>query len=360
MRLEWFLLIAAKEFRQIIRNKRVLMISLLMPAFLMALVGYAFSGEIKHVSLAVVDEDMTPTSISFTNRLYSIDTFHVTHVALDRSQAEGLIRDGQVKVAIVVPDGFESDLRNGRARIMLLLDGSDPVVAGMAGPTLDAFARSFSPGITVTTTSFVMFNPGLHYLDFLAPSIVGLIVQFLPTFLMSISLAGERERGTIEQLVVTPIGGFEILLGKMATYVIIGTVEATLALGVAVALFGLHIRGSMALVALFLVIFTIASVSLGTLSSVFAKNQIQAIQQIIPIIYISIFLSGVFYPLESMPAFLRPVTYLVPLTYMNHALRALITRGAGLEVVFGDFIALALYASIVMALAATLFKKKLE
>ncbi len=360
MRLDWLFLVVVKEFRQVARNKRVLIISLMLPAFLMALVGYAFSGEIKNVALAIVDEDMTPTSMSFTNRLQFVGAFHVTHMALDRNQAETLIRDGKVKAAVIVPRGFESDLRVGQGQVYLILDGSDPVVAGVAGSALDAAARAFSPGIRLNITSLIMFNPKLRYLDFLAPSMVGLIVQFLPTFLMAISLAGEKERGTIEQLVVTPIGGFEILLGKMVAYVIIGTVEAAVALGVAVALFGLHIRGSIMLVALIMLVFTIASVSVGTLSSVFAKNQIQAIQQVIPIIYVSIFLSGVFYPLESMPAALRPATFLVPLTYMNHALRALITKGAGLEVVLGDFVALGIYAVTVMALAAALFKKNLE
>ena len=125
-------------------------------------------------------------------------------------------------------------------------------------------------------------------------------------------------------------------------------------------MFGGVIRGNILLVALFLLVFTIASVSVGTLSSVFAKNQVQAIQQTIPIIYVSIFLSGVFYPLESMPAFLQPVSYLIPLTYMNHAMRALVTKGTGLDVVLPDFFALGIYACVVMTLAIILFKKKLE
>jgi ABC-2 type transport system permease protein len=355
-----FLLVLAKEFRHVVRNRRVLMISLTMPMLVMALVGYAFSGDIKHVALAIVDEDRTSSSRALTDLMQQTDTFHVIYTSLDRSQAEDLIRDGKIKVAVIVPDGFESDLKNSRAMIYLLLDGSDPVIAGMAGPALEATARSFSPGIKVNITSLVLFNPKLRYVDFLAPSIVGLITQFLPTFLMAISLAGERERGTIEQLVVTPIGSLELLLGKMAAYVVIGSIEAVLALAVAIELFGLTIRGNIVLVAAFLLLFTTASISVGALSSVFAKNQIQAIQQVIPVIYVSIFLSGVFYPLESMPSFLRPISYLIPLTYMNHALRALITKGAGLEVVLPDFAALGIYASAVMALAVTLFKKRLE
>ena len=355
-----FLLVLVKEFRHVVRNRRVLFISLTMPVLVMALVGYAFSGDIKHVTLAIVDEDKTPESRALTDLLQGSDTFHLTQIALDRNQAEAMIRDDKVKVALVVPQGFQSDLRRGDATVYLLLDGSDPVIAGMAGPTVEAVARSFSTGIKVNVTSLILFNPKLRYVDFLAPSIVGLITQFLPTFLMAISLAGERERGTIEQLVVTPIGGFELLMGKMAAYVAIGCIEAGLALFVAVELFGLAIRGSVILVAAFLLLFTVASISLGALSSVFAKNQIQAIQQIIPVIYVSIFLSGVFYPLESMPSFLRPISYLIPLTYMNHALRALITKGAGPQVVLTDFVALGIYASTVLASAAILFKKRLE
>jgi len=355
-----FLLVLTKEFRHVVRNKRVLMISMMMPVLVMFLVGYAFSGDIKHVPLAIVDEDQTPTSRALTDLLYVSDTFHVTETGLDRNQAETFIRDGKVEVAVIVPDGFQNDLKSGQATIYLLLDGSNPVIAEMAGPTLEAMVSSFSPSTKLSITSLILYNPKLRYVDFLAPSIVGLITQFLPTFLMAISLAGERERGTIEQLVVTPISGLELLLGKMCAYVAIGTAESVLALTVAVGVFGLIIRGSIILVAAFLLLFTIASLSLGALSSVFAKNQIQAMQQIIPIIYISIFLSGVFYPLESMPDFLRPVSYVIPLTYMNHALRALITRGAGLDVVLPDFAALTIYTCIILALAVMLFKKRLE
>lgn len=336
------------------------MISLLLPALLMTLVGSAFSGEIKHVPVAIIDEDMTPTSRRFTERLQTIDTFHVTYTAFDREQAETLIRDGKVKVAVLLPDRFESDLEAGRAIVHLYLDGSDPVVAGAAYEILDAVAHAFSPGMRVTISSRVMFNPELHYLGFIAPSIAGLLVLLLPTMLMAISLAGEKERGTIEQLVVSPIGGSEILLGKMTTYSLIGWFDGVLALCIAFVFFGLQIQGSIVLVAAFLLVFSLASVSIGTLSSVFAKNQVQAIQQFIPVIFISIFLSGVFYPLESMPSTLRPVSYFVPLTYMNHALRALITKGAGLEVVLQDFVALAVYAVVVMAMAVTLFRKRLE
>ena len=361
MRLDWFLLIVVKEFRQISRNKRVLLISLLLPGLLMALVGSAFSGDIKHIPIAVVDKDTTSASMAFIDRLEVIDTFHVVYTnVVDEQQAKIMIREGEVKAAVLLPEGFQSDLRSGHAMIYLYVDGSDPVVAETVGQTVESIASDFSPSIRVNIESDIMYNPQLHYLEFLAPSIVGLIVQFLPTFLMAISLAGEKERGTIEQLVVTPIGGLEILLGKMATYCIIGWFDAILALGIAVTLFGLRIQGSITLIALFLLVFTVASVSVGTLSSVFAKNQTQAMQQIIPFIYVSIFLSGVFYPLESMPAYLRPVAYLIPMTYMNHALRGLITKGMSINGVLQDFIALLIYAAVMMTIAVALFKKKLE
>ena len=359
MQLDRLLLMTVKEFRQIIRDKRILLICLLVPVLLMALVGYAYTNDIKHVTLAIVDEDMTPTSISFTNRLLWIDTFHVTYTAHNREQAEALIRDGKVRAAVVIPKEFESDNRAGRGRVYLLLDGSDPIVAGVVAPTLDAVARDFSPGLRLNVTDIVLFNPELRYFEFLVPSLVGLVVQYFPTFLMMFSLTGEKARGTIEQLVVTPIEGFEILLGKMTAYVIIGLGDAFLTLGVAVVLFGMPIRGSITLVALFMLVFIIASVSLGTLSSVFASNQIEGFLQMIPLIVLSVFLSGLIYPLESMSSFLVPVSYLIPRTYMNHALRALLTKGAGLEVVTGDLAALGLYAGIVTALATAFFRKRL-
>jgi len=144
---------------------------LLMPVLLMALVGYAYTSDIKHVPLAIVEEDMIPTSISFTNQLLWIDTFHVTHTAHNREQAESLIRDDKVKTAVVVPKGFESDNRAGRGQIYLLLDGSDPIVAGVATPAVDAIARTLFPGARLNVTEIVLFNPELRYFEFLVPSL---------------------------------------------------------------------------------------------------------------------------------------------------------------------------------------------
>lgn len=254
---------------------------------------------------------------------------------------------------------IESDNRAGRGQVYLLLDGSDPIVAGVVAPSLDAIAESFSPGPRLNVTDIVLFSPDLRYFEFLVPSLLGLVVQFFPTFLVMFSLTGEKSRGTIEQLVVTPIEGFEILLGKMIAYVIVGLVDAFLALGVAVVLFGMPIRGSVALVVLFMLVFIIASVSLGTLSSVFASNQIEGFLQMIPIVILSVFLSGLIYPLESMSSWLVPVSYIIPQTYMNDALRSLITKGAGLEVVTGDLAALGLYGCVVTALATAFFRKRL-
>jgi len=184
-------------------------------------------------------------------------------------------------------------------------------------------------------------------------------MQFFPTFLVMFSLTGEKARGTIEQLVVTPIEGFEILLGKMIAYIIVGLVDAFLTLGVAVFLFGTPVRGSILLIGVFMLVFIIASVSLGTLSSVFASNQIEGFLQMVPLILLSVFLSGLIYPLESMSSWLIPVSYVIPQTYMSDALRSLITRGAGFEVVVGDLAALGLYACAVTALATSFFKKRL-
>jgi ABC-2 type transport system permease protein len=359
MQLDRVLLMTAKEFRQIIRDKRILMISLLMPVLLISLLGYTYSNDIKHVALAIDDEDITPTSVSFTNQLLLIDTLHVTYAAHTKEQAEGLIQDGKVSAAVIIPKGFESDIRAGRGQVYLFLDGSDPIVAEVVAPTLNAVALSFSPGLRLNVTDVVLFNPELRYFDYLVPSLVGVVVQFFPTFLVMFSITGEKARGTIEQLVVTPIEGFEILLGKMITYVIVGLADALLTLAVAVLLFAMPIRGSLALVVLFMLVFIIASVSLGTLSSVFASNQIEGFLQMVPLIILSVFLSGLMYPIESMANWLLPLAYVIPQTYMNDALRSLITRGAGLEVVTGDLAALGLYACVVTALATAFFKKRL-
>ena len=348
-----------KELMHLIRNRRVFAVTLFMPLLLMTIVGLAFTGEVKHITTVIVDRDGGPLSHKFIDALKVTDTLRIRYYADDEPQAEALVRDGLAKVVIVIPATFETDVKSSNGVVYVMVDGSDPVSAGTVAPVVQGIALSFTPNLKVQVNRLVLYNPSLRYIDFRAPAIVGIFLQIFPMLLISMAIAGERERGTIEQLIATPVSGFEILFGKLIVYMGFGFLSATTMLIVAVYAFNLVVRGSVLLIALFLAVFLTASLSLGTLVSAGSRTQIQAVQTIMPVIYVMIFLSGTFYPIEAMSPIVQPISYVLPLTYMIHALRSIIVKGAGLEVVTSDFIFLSVYTIIMLVLAVIVFRKKL-
>lgn len=349
-----------KEMTHLIRNRRVFALTIFMPLLLMTIVGLAFTGEVKHVTTVIVNRDGRPLSQAFVDALRVSDTLRIRYYADDEPQAEALVRDGLAKVVVMIPATFEDDVKSSNGIVYVLVDGSDPVSAGAVAPVVQGIALGFAPKLTVQVERLVLYNPSLRYIDFIAPAIVGIFLQIFPMMLISMAIAGERERGTIEQLIATPLSSFEILLGKLIVYMGFGFLSATTMLTVAVYAFNLVVRGSVILIALFLAVFLTASLSLGTLVSAASKTQMQAVQTIMPLVYIMIFLSGTFYPIEAMSPIVQPISYVLPLTYMIHALRSIIVKGAGLEVVTKDFIFLSAYTIVMLVSAVVVFRKKLE
>jgi len=320
-----------KEVMHLIRNRRVFAITLFMPLLLMTIVGLAFTGEVKHITTVIVNKDGRPVSQVFVDGLRATDTLRIRFYSDDEVQAESLIRNGLAKVAVVIPATFEDDVKLSGAVVYVMVDGSDPVSAGAVVPVVQGIALEFTPNLRVQVERLILYNPSLRYVDFIAPAIVGIFLQIFPMILISMAIAGERERGTIEQLIATPVSGFEILVGKLLVYMGFGFLSATTMLIVAVYAFSLVVRGSILLIVLFLAVFLTASLSLGTLVSAGSRTQMQAVQTVMPMIYIMIFLSGTFYPIEAMSPLVQPISYVLPLTYMIHALRGVIVKGAGLS-----------------------------
>jgi len=349
-----------KELTHLIRNRRVFALTLLMPLLLMTIVGLAFTGEVRHITTVVVNKDGRPFSQTLVDSLRASETLRIRYYTDDESQAEALIRDGFAKVAIVIPATFDDDVKSSKGIIYVMVDGSDPVSAGAVAPVVQGIALGFTEKLRIQVERLVLYNPSLRYIDFIAPAIVGIFLQIFPMILISMAIAGERERGTIEQLIATPVSGLEILLGKLFVYMGFGFLSATSMLVVAVYVFNLVVRGSVLLIVLFLTVFLTASLRLGTLISAGSKTQMQAVQTVMPMIYIMIFLSGTFYPIEAMSPLVQPISYVLPLTYMIHALRAVIVKGAGLEVVTNDLIFLSTYTVVMLVLAVAVFRKKLE
>lgn len=349
-----------KEVIHLIRNRRVFAITLLMPIMLMTIVGFAFTGEVKHISTVIVNKDGGPLSHNFVDALKASETIRIRFYSNEEEQAETLIRNGLAKVAVVIPSTFEDDMKHSGATVYVMVDGSDPVSAGAVVPVVQEVAFGYGPNPHIQAEPLILYNPSLRYIDFIAPGIVGIFLQIFPMILISMAIAGERERGTIEQLIATPLSGFEILLGKLLVYMGFGFLSATSMLIVAAYVFNLVVRGSVLLIAVLLLVFLTASLSLGTLVSAVSRTQMQAVQTVMPVIYIMIFLSGTFYPIEAISPIVQPISYVLPLTYMIHALRSVIVKGASFDVVTNDFLFLCAYTVIMLVLAVIVFRKKLE
>jgi ABC-2 type transport system permease protein len=353
------LLMVKKEILQLSRNRRVLFIAFMMPVMIMTLIGLGFTSEIKNIFAIVINEDGRGFSTMFLDALRQTDALKIKYYANDLDEAENLIKNGQAKAAILIPKSFDENFRSGQAYVYVVVDGSDPMSASKVLSSVQAVAQSFSPKIVVRTSNIVLFNPTLRYIEFMAPAVVGFVLQMFPIMTIAVAIAGERERGTIEQLIVTPISSLDVLLGKMIVYMGIGLTNAFFMMAVAVYAFKLTIRGNVFLIALFIFIFLAASLSLGILSSAISKTQLQAIQTLMPFIIPTAFLSGTFYPIESMPNFIQPISYCLPLTYMIHAMRSVMVKGGGIEIIATDLLALTIYAVAINALAVTAFRKKL-
>jgi ABC-2 type transport system permease protein len=360
MRLNRVYLMLKKECKHLMRNKRVLGIVLLMPILMVIIIGYAFSGDVKNIPTVVVDESKGELSAKILEALQSTDVLRIRYYANSRDEAEQLITEGRAKAIILLPSGLERDAMGQAGFVYLLVDGSDPTSANSAFTAVQSVIQGLNGGVMIRMSTITLFNPTLKYVDYLVPGAVDLILQMLPTLLVTFAISGEREKGTIEQLMVTPIASSEILVGKMLLYILLGFIEATSMLTVAVVIFHVTIRGNYIVIAALILLFVSASVSLGSLLSVFARNQVQAVQQVYPLIILSVFLSGVFYPLEAMPDFIRPFSGIIPLTYMNRAIRAVMIKGAPLVTVSQDILVLVVYAATLVILAVRAFKRGVE
>jgi len=351
-------MVMKKEILHLRRNRWVMFSALFMPIILMAVANLAFTESISHIPTAIINRDGSKLSLDLVEAFSKNATIKIVDVGNGISP-EDVIAKGSARMVVVIPDDFDTDILKGNATFDLIVDGSDPVTASKALSTVQAITLGLFLNIPVTVSSTVLFNPNLRQLDFIAPSILGAILQAFPIMFIAMAIAGERERGTIEQLIVSPIKGSDILLGKLIVYLGIGLINAFSMLAVAIYLFELPLRGSILLLSLFFFVSLLAILSQGILASSVSKTQLQAVMTLLPTIYVPIFISGTFYPIEAIPSFVQAIAYAFPLTYMNHAFRAIILRGIDITFVINDLVALLIYTSILLATAVFVFKKKL-
>ncbi len=366
--------ITHKEFLHIIRDPRTLGIIFLMPIVQLTLLGYAVTSDIKSLPIAVLDWDHTAQSRGLVEAYRASGYFDIARWAENEAQLAGWIEGGQVRAGLIVPAGFERDLlKTGRAEVAVVIDGSDPAVATSAyqaalgvGQTQSArliesrlgMNADNAPGIDVRPR--VWYNPDMKSTNFMIPGLIGMVLQFFTTLFTSLAIVREREQNTIEQLLVTPIRNFELIVGKTLPYVVVafGVVLEVLAIGVW--WFGIPIRGSVPLLLALCALFLLTSLGIGILISTVSKTQQEAMFLTFLTVFPSIFLGGFIFPIEAWPWWLQAVSYVIPLRYLLIIIRGIILKGVGLPAIWDSVVLLAILGPAVLALASVRFAKRLE
>jgi ABC-2 type transport system permease protein len=368
--------IVKKEFIQIKRDKASFGIAIGMPVMMMLLFGYAVATQLEHISTVVLDQSRTAESRelvkSFQNTLY----FDIEEQVNSMEAVEQSISSGKAHAALVIPPDYSTELLNKeRPQVQLIIDGSDPTTARtafssgmMAGErygmkVMEELGEKLPQktqigGVEVSTR--VLYNPSLRNQNFTIPGLVGLIMQNITVLLTAFALVRERERGTIEQLIVTPIKSSELILGKLTPYVLIGFLDFLFSLALGMLWFQVAIRGSLSLLIFLGAGFVICALAIGILISTISKTQLQAMQLSFLIILPSVLLSGFVFPREAMPQIIQWLGYAMPLTYFLNILRGIITKGVGMEYLIKDVAMLFGLGAFLLGLSVVRFRKKLD
>ncbi len=372
-----FLSIVKKEFIQIKRDPISLRIPIFMPIMMMLLFGYAVTTEVSKIHTAVFDQSKTQESREYIDRFVASDYFAVTYNVSSYKELSDLIDGGKAKAGLIIPSDYASELSRGRApQTQLIIDGTDPTTARTAlssGQLVsEIYSKTFKeealkkigpsvakmPGVEIT--SKVWYNPNLESTRFTIPGLVGIILQNITILLTGFALVREKERGTIEQLIVTPIRSTELILGKLVPYIIIGYAGFLFSLALCIFWFGVWVEGSVLLLLVLGFLFVICALSIGMLISSLAQNQLQAMMLTLVILLPTILLSGFVFPREAMPYPIYLLGYAIPVTYFLDIIRGIVLKGVGAGFLVNDIIALSIFLVVLLGFASIRFKKSLD
>jgi ABC-2 type transport system permease protein len=367
---------AAKEVTQILRDVRSLIIVILMPVILVLLFGYGVSLDLKHLPVYVYDRDGSQQSQDLLKRFQSNDYFRIVRVVNDYPELVRAIDDGRAKMGLVIPWDFSQRLRDGRpAQVQALVDGTDDNTANVLINYSQAVVQGYSSQVQlnwlqrrgmraqaapISVEARTWFNEDLESSAFIIPGVLALVMSVIGAFLTSLTIAREWERGTMEQLISTPVTPLEVMLGKLLPYFAIGMFDVLVCAGLALYWFHVPFRGSFLTLVLSSAMFMIVVLSLGFFISVIAKNQLAASQIALITTFLPAFLlSGFLYAIEQMPVTLQYITRVLPARYYVSVLKKIFLKGSPLPLLYADLVPLAIFTALLAILATRAFHKTL-
>jgi len=368
--------VASKEILQILRDSRSLIIVLIMPVILVLLFGYGVSLDLKHLPIYVYDRDGSQQSQDLLKRFQASDYFEIAHVANSYAELPRALDSGQAKMALVIPWDFSNRLHDGRpAQIQALVDATDDNTANVLIGYAQAVVQGYSSDIQVdwlrnrgqlagvsplSVQTRTWYNEDLESSAFIVPGVLALVMSVIGAFLTSLTIAREWERGTMEQLVSTPVTPLEIMLGKLIPYFVIGMLDVIVCGLIALFWFHVPFRGSFVTLLFSSAMFMIVVLSLGFFISVITKNQLAASQVALLTTFLPAFLlSGFLYAIEQMPVVLQWITRILPARYYVSALKKIFLKGTPTALLYADLVPLAIFTVVLALLATGSFHKRL-
>ncbi|MFQ6082324.1 MAG: ABC transporter permease [Candidatus Aminicenantia bacterium] len=364
--------IVRKEFIQTFRDKRMLIPIFVAPLIQLILFGYAVTTDIKHISLAVLDYNRTQESRNLISSFSQSDYFNLNFHLNSYKEIDDLLQKGKVKVAIVIPEKFERNLKKmEKTSLQVIVDGTDANSATIIMSYISKIIGEYSEKILIEVRKKkpigiiisqprVWYNPDLKSSIYMVPGVICLILLITTLILTSMAVTKEREMGTLEQLIVSPIKAWELIIGKTIPFVIIGFCDVILVILAGKLIFNVPIRGSLLFLFGVSFIFILSTLSLGLFISTISRTQQQAMMTAFFFIMPAMLLSGIFSPIESMPKIIQYITYLNPLRYFGKVVRGILLKGNDFSILWPQVLALFIFGIVASIFSSLRFKKRLE
>ncbi len=373
--------IMRREFTDVLRDRRSLILTFLYPISMLIMYGYGIRYDVDNVPLTILDYDETPESRDLGQQMIRSGYFHLVRWARDQHEVDRDLTHEVSKAAVVIPVDFAAHLRSGEpATVQAVIDGSDSNTATIAQSYLLAMIARYTAGLAasgalsmpgaavglpqaapaIELKSRVWYNPELRSVNFIVPGIIAVIMMIVGAILTALSIVKEKERGTIEQILVSPIHPLEMMIGKIVPYVIIAFIDLNIIVAAGYLIFQVPIKGSLVQLAIFSLLYLLASLGTGVFVSTIADNMRTALLAAIFMSLLpSVLLSGFVFPIENMPTPIRIITYFFPGRYFVTAIRGIYLKGVGVTVLWPEALLLLCFSTGIVWLSASRFQEKL-
>ncbi|CUT04062.1 ABC transporter permease [Candidatus Chrysopegis kryptomonas] len=361
-----------KEISQIRRNRLLMGIMLIAPVIQLFILGYAATFEVKNLPVAILDEDNSSLTHEISESINSTETFNVVVNLKTLDEIDDILKRGRASMVIIFPAGFDKKLkRNEKVELPVIIDGTDANSATIAmgffsSIVMEKFISIVDERLRSQGLKFIplcepeiriWFNPEMRSNSFIIPGLIGMILITVTLIMTSMSMVREKEQGTIEQLLVTPVKSYELLIGKILPFILIGLIDATAVILVGKFWFKVPLRGSIVLLFVSVFVFLLTTLGFGIFASVISRTQQQALMTAYFFAMPNIILSGFVFPVESMPPVIRFITNFVPLKYFLIILRGIFLKGAGFDILYSQILILLSFGVLIFGFSVSRFRK---